>query len=213
MVGKQACLPKSKRRMGDRGRPDIMKTNIKTKKRILVDLEICYKCKRNKNSICDARCSYFYSSRGPHAMTSVRYGYQSELPPENNGVEKILAKAQQFLVCRKCEEPFCIDACTKEALEKDENGILQRHLFRCISCKNCSAGCPFGTIYLELLNYRSSTCDYCIDRCDDNKPPLCVETCPDKALKFVEVEESKEKNIYTINDNLAVCVPKWNAAE
>lgn len=146
-------------------------------------------------------------------MTSVQYGYQVKLPPENNGVEKLLAKAQQYLVCRKCEEAFCIDACTKEALEKDENGILQRHLFRCISCKNCSVACPFGTIYLELLNYKSSMCDYCLDRLDDNKSPLCVETCSEKALQYVQVGESEEKNIYIIGDYLAVHETQWNKAK
>lgn len=189
-----------------------MKADIKTRKKILVNLETCYKCKSGKGAVCSAKCSYFYSSRGPHELTSVHHGYSVELPEENNGVEKLLAKAQQFLVCRRCEDAFCINGCPREALEKDENGILQRHLFRCSSCKTCSIACPFGTIYLELLNYRSSMCDYCMGRAN-GKAPLCVETCSEKALQYVEAEEAKEKHIYVINQNLAVCVPYWNKSK
>jgi len=188
-----------------------MTESVKTKKRILVDLEICYGCKSRKNKLCGASCSYFYSSRGPHEMISSRMD-KLELPPSNNGVEKLLAKAQQYLVCRRCEEAFCVNSCTNKALEKDSNGILQRHLFKCTSCKNCSIGCPFGTIYPEILSYRSSMCDYCIDRSDEATPPLCVSTCSDKALGFTVIDEN-DKGILIINEHLAVRAPYWNRAK
>jgi len=177
----------------------------KTKKRILVNLEKFY-----KSGLKGVRCSYFYSSRGPHKMTSADKDYRIDLPPENNGVEKLLAKTQQYLVCRRCEEEFCVNACPREALEKDENGVLQRHLFRCSSCKTCSMACPFGTIYPELLNFRSSQCDYCEGRSDDSTPPECVKTCSDNILEFVEVD-GKNEEILIINEHLAVRAPKWNA--
>jgi Fe-S-cluster-containing dehydrogenase component len=163
-------------------------------KRLLIDLEICYKCKK-----CEAKCSYFY-----HQSTVLKE------PVENYGVEKLLAKSAQYLVCRRCEDAFCVASCPNQALEKDKNGILQRHLFMCTSCKSCSIACPFGTIYPEILEYKSSNCDLCIGR-TDGKVPLCVTTCKEKAIQFIEVEESKEKNIYLVNDKLAVHTFPWTS--
>ncbi|OGS24045.1 MAG: hypothetical protein A2297_07780, partial [Elusimicrobia bacterium RIFOXYB2_FULL_48_7] len=130
-------------------------------------------------------------------------------PIVNNGVEKLLAKAIQYVTCRRCEEKFCEKSCPQEALGRDDKGILQRYLMKCTSCKTCSTACPFGTIFPEILLYKSSGCDYCEGRANGN-PPLCVETCKEKALQYVEVEESPEKNIYVINEHLAVHAIPWN---
>jgi len=174
-------------------------------KRLLIDIEICYKCLA-KNKKCSAKCSYFY-----HNSDILK------VPVENNGIEKFLAYAAQYIVCRRCEEKFCVTACPNEALEKNEKGILQRYSMRCTSCKTCSVACPFGTIYPEILPYKTSKCDFCINRSNahqtdggQGKPPLCVETCSEKALQFVEVEESPEKNIYVIKERVAIHGLPWN---
>lgn len=160
-------------------------------KRLFVDAEICYRCGK-----CSAGCSYFY--------------HQSKVlkePVENNGVEKFLVYAAQYVVCRRCEEEFCVNSCPNEALEKDKRGILQRHEMRCTSCKICATACPFGTIYAEILPYKTSKCDFCVGR---GETPLCVRTCPEGALKYIEVEESPKDNIFLIGDKVAVCAVPWN---
>ncbi|MFN3966900.1 MAG: 4Fe-4S dicluster domain-containing protein [Endomicrobiia bacterium] len=166
-------------------------------KKLLLDIEKCYKC-LSKNKKCTAKCSYFY--------------HQSDIlkvPIENNGIEKLLAYAAQYIICRRCEEKFCVTACPNDALEKNDKGILQRYSMRCTSCKTCSVACPFGTIYPEILPYKTSKCDFCLGR-TNGKQPLCVETCPEKALEYIEVEESPEKNIYVIKDRVAIHGLPWN---
>lgn len=160
-------------------------------KKLFIDIEACYKCGK-----CAAKCSYFY--------------HQSDVlkePIENNGVEKFLAYAAQYVICRRCEEKFCVKACPNEALEKDESGILHRYSMRCTSCKTCAVACPFGTIYPEILPYKTSQCDFCAGK---NEVPICVGTCPKGALRYIEVEESPEKNIYVINDRVAIHAVPWN---
>ncbi len=146
-----------------------------------------------------AGCSYFHHHTGPLKEEIV-----------NNGFEKLLAYAAQYIICRRCEEPFCVNSCPNEALEKNEKGILQRYSMRCTSCKSCSVGCPFGTIYPEILPYKTSACDFCLDRSDDEHPPLCTQTCPQNALQFVEVEEAPDKNIYRIKERVYVHGIPWN---
>ena len=81
------------------------------------------------------------------------------------GIVSVAELASYALVCRRCEEPHCVNACPQEALEqqKDQAKLLVRHPLRCISCKSCSHACPYGTIYPEHVPLLFHHCDYCLD--------------------------------------------------
>ena len=146
-------------------------------KRLFVDLEKCDHCPE-----CVIKCRYFYH-------------------PQNNGIATLRELATLSLVCRKCEEAPCINSCYKNALKKDENGILRRASFLCTSCKTCSIACPFGTILVDFLTFLGSHCDYCISR----KNILCIESCPYQAIEVREIEkEDLKEGIYFVSENLAV---------
>lgn len=153
-------------------------------KRLFIDLEICKKCKE-----CKVDCSYFYH-------------------PANNGITTLRELATFAIVCRQCEQAPCVKACPQEALEKQDNKSLKRYNMRCIGCKSCILACPFGTIYPEIIPYLVSQCNYCLDQIGE-KIPKCVNTCPEKAVSYEEVKESKGKNIYFISDKLAVHSVPW----
>lgn len=88
-------------------------------KKLFIDLELCYKCKkivppkfrlrRNEGGPvspkspdeggCIAECSYFYH-------------------PDNDGVSTLLERATRMLVCRQCEAAPCVAGCVFDALEK-----------------------------------------------------------------------------------------------
>ncbi len=166
-------------------------------KRIFIDIEKCYSCKE-----CKAECSYFYK----HSHT---YKDKPKEKSLNKGFEKFFAKILQYFICRRCEDAFCINSCPNDALFKDRDGILQRSLFRCSSCKSCLVACPFGTIYKEVLDFKSSQCDFCLSRATDETPPLCSVTCPEGAIQYIEIEPNERENIYEINKNLVARVVKW----
>ena len=156
--------------------------------RLFIDLDICSKkCKE-----CVIKCSYFYH-------------------PFNNGIRSIIELATYALVCRRCEEPHCVNACPVEALEqqKDKNNLLIRHNMRCISCKSCSHACPYGTIYPENVPYLINVCDYCLDRRENKDEPLCIKTCPYGALSLRKVDKELPENTYLIGDNLIVHSTHW----
>ena len=143
-------------------------------KKLVIDLEKCYKCRT-----CVAGCSYYHH-------------------PHNHGYVRCLALAAQEHVCRRCEEPPCVASCPRQALEKNEQGLLERASMRCTSCKTCTVACPFGIIYPEIVSYTTDMCDYCLDRSDDSTPPECVASCPEKALEWKEVSEDPSKDIYAV---------------
>jgi Fe-S-cluster-containing dehydrogenase component len=157
-------------------------------KRVFIDLSLCDGCGDRED--CVAQCSYPYH-------------------PGNDGVTSVREIAAYALVCRQCESGNCVNACPKEALEKDEQGILRRYNMRCISCKSCALACPFGTIYAELVPYGLSRCDYCVDRLAPGEDPLCVRTCPLGAIKYMEVEADESNNIHQVGDHLVVKCEVW----
>ena len=159
-------------------------------KKLFIDLDICAsgECKK-----CVIKCSYFYH-------------------PDNNGILPVAELVTYALVCRKCEEPHCVNACPVEALEqqKDKDKILIRHNMRCISCKSCSHACPYGTIYPELVPLLVQGCDFCLDRRSEKDEPLCIKSCPYGALSLKDSVAHPEENTFLVGDNLIVHSKHWD---
>ena len=176
-------------------------------KKIFVDLEKCYKCRP-----CSAKCGYFYH-RG-FAEDSMAAGGGSEAPVNrmfggNDGVSTILERISKMLVCRQCEAAPCVKGCVFDALEKQEDGKLKRYNMLCTGCQTCSLACPFGVVYPQTVPYLTSQCDYCVERCGENEVPLCVATCPEGAIQYIEVEESPEKDLFSIGEHLVAHAIPW----
>ena len=159
------------------------------KTRLFIDLDVCQtgECKD-----CVVQCSYFYH-------------------PSNNGLISVAEIGTYYLVCRKCEEPHCVNACPVEALEQqeDKDKLLVRHNMRCISCKSCSYACPYGTIYPEHVPYIVHNCDFCLDRRDMKDEPLCIKTCPYGALKLMDRDSKLPENTFLAGDNLIIHSTHW----
>ena len=157
--------------------------------RLYVDLDICFSsaCKK-----CEIKCSYLYH-------------------PDNNGIISVAELATYALICRKCEEPHCVNACPVEALEqqKEKNKLLIRHNMRCISCKSCSHACPYGTIYPELVPLLINNCDFCLDRRRDKNGALCIESCPYEALSLKSGDIELDENTFLLGDNIIVHSTHW----
>ena len=159
-------------------------------KRLFIDLDICAsgECKN-----CVLQCSYFYH-------------------PGNNGIVSVAELASYYLVCRRCEEPHCVNSCPVEALEQqqDKEELLVRHNMRCVSCKSCSHACPYGTIYPELVPLLIHSCDFCLDRRTHIDQPLCIKSCRHKALSLKEGDVELDEHTFLVGDNLIVHSTDWN---
>ena len=153
-------------------------------KKLYIDYEICNKCPE-----CVVKCSYV-------------------MHPENNGITSLRELVSFMFVCRRCEDYPCVNACPNGALKRQDN-IIKRAKFLCISCKSCAIACPFGTILPEFIPYLVSSCDFCLNRLREEKP-VCVDSCPYNAIKFLDEEEGKdEKHIHKLGENLIVKAVSW----
>jgi Fe-S-cluster-containing dehydrogenase component len=155
-------------------------------KRLFLDLDIC----STTCPECVVKCSYFYH-------------------PDNIGITSVRELATHCVICRKCDEPHCVNSCKYDALEKQEDNVLVRYGMRCVSCKSCSHACPYGTIYPELVPHAFQNCDFCLDRRGEKDDPICIPTCPYGALSIKEGDFNLDENTFLVGANLLVHSTHW----
>jgi protein NrfC len=99
--------------------------------------------------------------------------------------------------CLQCVNPTCVSNCPVGAAYVDTaNGNVRRiDSNKCIGCKMCLKMCSQQPDHRPVWNHqisKSSKCDLCLDTPYWNEKggpggkQACVESCPFKALKFVE---------------------------
>ena len=152
--------------------------------RLIIDLQKCDRC-----DSCSVTC-----------------GYHDRAHTQEHGISGLRERAAFALICRRCASASCIDACVFDALERDQNGILQRNNMRCVSCKMCAHACPFGTIYTDTLTFYQVNCDICLE--SSNAEPLCVSSCPHGALEFRLLGPS-ESEVHIVDQHLAARAKRW----
>jgi len=125
---------------------------------------------------------------------------------ENPYLEAALRQAEIPTLCNHCEHPPCVRVCPTQATFQRPDGIVDMDMHRCIGCRFCMAACPYGSRsfnwedprpYLSKINpdYPTRTkgvvekCTFCAERLDRGQAPICVETCPRKALVFGDVSD------------------------
>jgi carbon-monoxide dehydrogenase iron sulfur subunit len=86
----------------------------------------------------------------------------------------------EALSCRQCDKPFCLYFCPVQAIEKNKDtGAITINYDRCIGCRMCMVGCPFGAVLYDANKKRVMKCEFC------DGDPQCVRFCPTGALQFL----------------------------
>lgn len=93
--------------------------------------------------------------------------------------------------CMHCEHPGCVAVCTVGALTKTPEGPVLYDADKCIGCRYCQYGCPFGVPSFEWQETLGliRKCTFCQDRVEEGYEPACVKACPTDALTFGSREE------------------------
>jgi Fe-S-cluster-containing hydrogenase component 2 len=123
--------------------------------------------------------------------------------PNSNGLKTIRELSIFRFTCRKCDDAPCIAACPAEALEKDAEGVINRHTNLCISCKSCVTICPFGTMMTDFFSHhRNKDLFYDLTNIDEMKK--FASACPPGTVVLTDMKESPEENIYKLNDRVLI---------
>jgi DMSO reductase iron-sulfur subunit len=108
--------------------------------------------------------------------------------------------------CNHCSEPSCVDACPTGAMTITEEGVVVVNHDRCMGCGYCSWACPYDAPRMNKEAGKMSKCDFCIDKIRQGLNPVCVDSCPMRALEFGPLDELRkkygdERNIFPLPDS------------
>jgi molybdopterin-containing oxidoreductase family iron-sulfur binding subunit len=110
-----------------------------------------------------------------------------------------------LVLCNHCKNPPCVRVCPTQATFKRADGIVLMDFHRCIGCRFCMAGCPYGA---RSFNWRDprpfiakikpefptrergvvEKCNFCAERLAEEKQPACVEES-DGAIVFGDLND------------------------
>ena len=110
------------------------------------------------------------------------------------------------VMCNHCTDPPCVRVCPTQATwKREQDGIVVIDMHRCIGCRFCMAGCPYGSRsfnwrdprpYIAHYNPDYPTrmkgvvekCNFCVERLALGKRPACVEAVESGALVFGDLD-------------------------
>jgi anaerobic dimethyl sulfoxide reductase subunit B (iron-sulfur subunit) len=98
------------------------------------------------------------------------------------------------LSCMHCEKPACVSGCPTGAMHKLGDGAVTIDAARCLGCRYCEWLCPYGAPRYDANARRMSKCDFCADERQSGRPPVCVSSCPMRALEFGDLRELEARH-------------------
>lgn len=120
-------------------------------------------------------------------------------------------KRPVIVLCNHCDNPPCVRVCpTKATFKRKEDGIVVMDYHRCIGCRFCVAGCPYGARsmnfrdprpFIEEINPDFPTrtkgvvekCNFCEERLARGLLPACVVACRQNAMVFGDLENPQSE--------------------
>lgn len=99
------------------------------------------------------------------------------------------------MACNECADPTCVKVClTKAHFKRNEDGSVVINTNKCIGCGMCAKACPYDVPQLDVKAGKMLKCDGCLDRTAEGGQPICVESCPERAIEFGDIEELRKKH-------------------
>ncbi len=135
--------------------------------------------------------------------------------------ERIKEKSIPVL-CNHCEYPPCVKVCpTKATWKRESDGIVMMDMHRCIGCRYCVVGCPYGsrsfnwsdprphiaTIRKEFPTREKGVvekCNFCAERLAKGIEPACVEAARKegcRALTFGDLLDPESEVVKLLKRN------------
>lgn len=113
----------------------------------------------------------------------------------NNGCfEQNVFAYYMSIGCNHCSEPVCVKACPTGAMHKRrEDGLVHVASELCIGCESCARACPYDAPQIDRERKVMTKCDGCFERIAEGRKPVCVESCPLRALDFDTMDNLRAK--------------------
>jgi Fe-S-cluster-containing dehydrogenase component len=110
-----------------------------------------------------------------------------------------------FAPCYHCQNPVCIAAANGAMLKEPTYGavLIDPTQTNNPSLRAAADACPYGSIVFDsdAPNANASKCTMCIDRLEQGLKPVCVLSCPMRALDFGPISQMVQS--YGTNSQLS----------
>jgi Fe-S-cluster-containing dehydrogenase component len=126
--------------------------------------------------------------------------------------------AWEVALCNQCENPPCVSVCPADATWKNEVGVIIIDQEKCTGCGECLTACPYAARHINpkqgyfkedlafekmvkkvgekhriRLAGKADKCDFCMSRIQNNRDPMCVESCTTNARVFGDMDDPKSE--------------------
>lgn len=125
------------------------------------------------------------------------------------------------VLCNHCQSPMCVRLCPTKATFQRDDGIVEMDYHRCIGCRFCMTGCPYGARSLNFFdprhfldeispNYPTRTegvvekCNFCAERLNAGQLPYCVEASEGTIL-FGDLEDPHSEVRQALENHWSIC--------
>ncbi|GFM37454.1 sulfate reduction electron transfer complex DsrMKJOP subunit DsrO [Desulfovibrio psychrotolerans] len=149
--------------------------------------------------------------------------YEYVFPDDvNEHLSESVRSRDYFVLCNHCENPPCVRVCPTKATYKKPDGIVTMDYHRCIGCRFCMAGCPYGARSFNFANPRRyldmgainaeyptrmmgvvEKCTFCVERLAKGQLPLCVEASEGRIL-FGDLSDPESEVRKALAENFTI---------
>jgi len=124
------------------------------------------------------------------------YNYEegnfSEQP--TSGIVQNIKSFYFSISCNHCAQPACVLSCPTGAIRKNKgNGVVAIDQDACVGTQLCVRACPYGSPQYNSKIFKSNKCDFCIDLQEKGENPVCVASCPMRAIEFGPIDRLRKK--------------------
>jgi len=138
-----------------------------------IDHEACWGCKT-----CEVACKQENRAADGIKLISV-------LEDGPRMIEGKLDFVFRVNLCRHCDEPPCVDACSEKAIARRPDGMVVMDYDLCIGCRLCIEACPYDAIEFDDNKDIAQKCNLCHHRVESGLIPACADNvCPAHCIYF-----------------------------
>ncbi|SDH76634.1 anaerobic dimethyl sulfoxide reductase subunit B (DMSO reductase iron-sulfur subunit) [Vibrio xiamenensis] len=155
-----------------------------------VDSSKCTGCKTCQVSCKDRN----HLDVGPKLRRVYEYGGGAWTKNPDGTFEQDVFSYYLSISCNHCSNPTCVKGCPTGAMHKrEEDGLVVVNQDVCIGCRYCEMRCPYGAPQFDEQKQVMAKCDGCYEYVARGEQPICVQSCPQRALDFGDINELRKK--------------------
>ena len=200
-----------------------VETNSETRLGMLIDMSLCDPECNDCQKVCHAKhnvpdhgnkkdeIKWIWKAPFKNVFTDMNHTY----------LQAGLLEKPFLTLCNHCDNPPCVRVCPTQATFKRDDGIVQMDYHRCIGCRFCMAGCPYGSRSFNWRDPRENLkqldpsfpsrergvvekCNLCAERVDVGQLPHCVETCTNGVLIFGNLNDPESAIRKALNEKKTI---------